>query len=358
MNIICGHERGTKHVEHKIISIRSLNTDIIPESPPKLECIHTTKIIYTPDDEYRKIRDTQDTIVAILFEENIDVSKICEKIYDLISQHKIDIDETYTMLASYSMWECIEYFAKHIGFDNVKQNGHKFNILHKALLPVWLWNYKNPIIELPIHLKRTPDDVYKTVNYIVSGAHTPSVLEPTPRVPLRADSAPETSIILVTNTIPRQCIEPIFAKLYSVLVCRTDDIVVSKDCEYVFTKLFGTVANDDTLSTIIKWLIVRSPMITTKKFFEHYGTNDIVQNATKFFKILCGKYNTSAAFNNFFMQTPFTNEHITCTIKLFIDWIVLSEHTKFVKNTIISILNVINTTENLHIDKKIFVDQS
>lgn len=344
--------------QHKIINIATLNTgtSILSKSPPKLECkksFGNTISSYVEDNEYKIIQKTQDYVMHLIFSESMTIEKLSNVLDNNIITDNLNIHEVYTVLASYSIWECMTYLMKNHRVEKISQNKHKFNILHKSLLPSWLWNYRNQIKTMPINFTRTTEDMYKTIEFLVSNELSPSVLDPTPRVSYDSNYKWETSIALISKTIPRELISDIYEKLYNLLVCNLTTNMLLQEINIIIPQISS---NDciqiykNKLGNELKWLISESVTLVAKKFISYCDSNkkdQTIGNLIMLFELICNEPFQDGIFDDFFAKKPWTKSHVRNLMKEILTLVHEKNYRRDLQNSIISVCFTVSKKNNL-----------
>jgi hypothetical protein len=197
-------------------------------------------------------------------------------------------------------------------------------------LPSWLWNYRNPVKVMPKHLRRTVDDIYETVNYLITNKLTPTVLEPTPRVASNLNLRWETSITIITQTVPRELIEDIYDKLYKLIVCNLTESRIVQE----ISELLPQISNDEPqenstnrtlralalneirknkLGNELRWIITNSYTIFANKFIESCKTlrkDQIVGRVKILMELICGEPFHDGIYDEYFSSHKWTKQNV------------------------------------------------
>ena len=298
---------------HKIVNLGALMGNNI-SSPPKLECRKCNKTYNIESDyEYEKLKKTHKYLCSVMAIEEITIDKMKKLLCDNIEKEGLDIHEIYTILASYSLWECIEYLIDHNNPGKISKNHHKFNILHKALLPVWLWNYRNTLKEMPANLSRTTHDVYKTIEILISNELTPSVLESTPRV-LSNEQYTETSIVILTRAFPRNLIATDYAKIYDILVHPPTEKMIKQEIMFIISEIMSeNYIHEEKLGNELKWIILLSPSNVASQIIEELAKlkkDKCVRKLMYIIDLLFMSINSDGIFDDFFATCKWNKKHI------------------------------------------------
>lgn len=273
-----------KQSRYKIVGIGTLTGDIsvLSLSPPKIESgkftreISLTHTSSAPnivgsmkDDEYELIKKTADIMTKLIHNNDVTIDGLLKDVLQKINDELLNIHEVYTVLTSYSLWEVIIELIKIHPVEKISRNGHGFTPLHKALLPSWLWNYHNEIQEMPKNLHRTTNDMYETVKYLLTHNLTGSVLEMTPRRHPKTHLPWETSIVLVTQTIPRRFISDVYDKLYDLLTSELTDDRLILEIDSIIPQIpcnVKTVDHNIKMKNELRWVIIQNPQLFATRF--------------------------------------------------------------------------------------------
>lgn len=346
--------------QHKIVSLGSLNTmsSMLSKSPPKLESIGEKKSFgntpsYVEDHEYEIIQKTQDYVTQLIFSEGMTVEKLSVMLDNSIISDNLNIDEVYSVLASYSIWECMNYLMKNHKVEKISRNKHKFNVLHKSLLPSWLWNYRNQTKKMPINFTRTTEDMYKTIEFLILHELSPSVLDPTPRVTHDTNYRWETSIALVSQTIPRELIGDVYEKIYNLLVCNLTENMLLQEIDIVVPQ----IPNNDCLQVYknkigneLRWLISESVTLVAKKFISCCDPDRKDQTIGKLmtlFELICNEPFKDGIFDDFFAKKPWNKEYVKNLMKEILNLVQEKNYSQDLQNAIMSIFFTISKKNNI-----------
>jgi hypothetical protein len=222
---------------------------------------------------------TKYILINLISDQTMTKDKLLNNINEQINNNNIDINETYCVLISYSLWEIIDDLQKIHNIKKIKRNGHIFSPLHQALNPNWLWNYYNKIKEISQHLKRNLSDLIKMIKYLLDNNLIDTVLETTPIRTMQNDIEMKTSIALITQIIPKKIIEPIFDELYNILTINLSNERIIVEIDNVIKQIPNSIScmenNDskidyDKLSNELRWVMSLNSEMFVKKFIELY----------------------------------------------------------------------------------------
>lgn len=255
--IVSNQTKEEKH-NYKIINIgKMFNNSDRPYIQPILEMKNYNKYNqseYTQESEelYIQVKKTQDYINILMYKSEITIDEFSHELLMSIERENLNIDEIYTVISSHSFWEILENLMKYKPLKKIYKNEHQFNTLHKSLMPTWFPNQRNQNQELPKNLFRTSNDLMKTINFLIMNNLVESVLDPTPKV--LKNGTYETSLVILTQNIPRYLIRTNYGNLYNIMfnIPTIDRFVLE------FETLINLIEkNNNQYGNEIKWLFLQ-----------------------------------------------------------------------------------------------------
>lgn len=301
------------HYTYKIVNIGYLNnTSGLSKTPPKLELTkNAKKYTETDEKEYAIISKTQEIVVKQIFTPNMTVQQLCGELKNIINSEQINIHEVYTVVSMYSLWECLQFLMSICPIDKIANNGHKFNVLHKALLPPWLWNYHNHIKVLPKNMTRNINDMLITTKYLLDNNLAPSVLEPTPRTQKNTDEQ-ETAIAILTRTLPYNLVASIHNELYSALTCNLTEHRISCEMDYILSQISSTKMQFDNA---LKWLIIQSPSKVADILIKKYKADGLTEQLKLVVHHAISNVRCDRVFDKYFAKYLWHDERVATFTK-------------------------------------------
>jgi len=312
--------RDNRH--HKIINLNSLNDKTSQLSYPKLESDARKKYLEHNDvnSNFNIVVRTQKYVDTLIFDCNSSLQHIEQVICDNVVKEQLNISEVYTVLASYSLWECIEFLLQTYNVREVSNNHHKNNVLHKILVPMWLWNYDNPTKKLPEQLTRTQDDIVKTLQCFINNNLLPPVLEPTQYNSKCINNPIETSITLITLTVPREILGDAYKKLYNMLVCHPTNFMLNKEMNFIMPQIKEDLSQTkypDKLKNEVMWLVNENSKLFATKFIESCDLtrrDNVIGRLMTMLDLLCDNPTHDGQFDSYF-DKPFVQTTIITFMK-------------------------------------------
>lgn len=201
-----------------------------------------------------------------LFGSEISLQQLNKKLLEEIKSGQIIMDEICEVvgqLVSFSMWETIEFLSQHgVLPRRIQQGEHSFTLLHKALVPFWLWNYSNNVFVMSCSLERTQWDIVKTVELLFQKNWVTSPLETTPIEDRDLYNCRwQNSIALIQCVIPSGVLkQEVKKRLYEILTEPSEDYK-RNNIMYILSRI--TCQNKEyeelMLQDQICWLLSLSP---------------------------------------------------------------------------------------------------
>ena len=233
----------------------------------------------------------------------------------------MNIDEIYCVLASYSLWELMEKIFEKYPITKISKNGHKFNTLHKTLLPLWLWNFHHTLHTMSNKLQRTQKDVVKTVEFLIKNDLVESMIEPTPREVNYHKIKHETAIVLITQTIPNQIFSDVYRNIYELLLTNLTEKRKETEISYMMNRYVElkkkNLDNYEYMLTqfgnYIKWICMLDYKKVVQKFIEQYvpcKKNVFVGNYKFFINLLIDNVTNDRIWNMYFEKYKWTDEYV------------------------------------------------
>jgi hypothetical protein len=292
--------------------------------PPKMERICSKKEYDPIEDElYEKIMKTQIYISDLITDNNITIEKLSFEIIRNLDDNKreLNVDEIYCTLSSYSLWEVMEKIFEKYPIKSISKNDHKFNTLHKTLLPQWLWNFNHQLHIVSKHMQRNQYDIVNTINFLIRNNLVESIVEPTPREINYRKIKYETSIVLITHTIPRNLINLVYDDMYMALISNLTIDRIEIEINYTMKRYVElkkkNLDNYEFMLTnfgnYIKWICTLDYKEVSKVFVKLYGEckkNVFVENYKFFINILMDCIVDDKIWNMYFERCEWSNEYI------------------------------------------------
>lgn len=285
------------------------NTTIIRTGhiQPKFESkCERKQIDYGDDEEYNLICKTQECVKQLLSDKGMTLGKMEVELITKIDNDHLNIHEIITVLANYSLWEIMGKIIKNYDIKKVSHNNHKFNILHKSIMPSWLWHYRQPVDEMPVNMKRKTNDIFMTLKFLLDNNMVCSILEPTPRVISGKGNGYENSIVLLNQILPRELIVDIHEKTYNLMTLELSKERILVELAYIIPKMRDYEYMRRHNSNEIKWICSHSPELFLQHFFEYYKDRTMEDNYDYVRKILNTPTISDNIFDGYFAKNPWS----------------------------------------------------
>jgi len=256
---------------------------------------------------------TQNFVRKIMLIDEITKSDFIKLIKCNIENKEVDLHEIYTILANFSLWEIMEELLKDYKVTKISHNMHRYNVLHKALLPSWLWNYETEPKKMPKNLRRKYHDITNTVKLLLRNNLCPSILEMTPEIKTGVKSGNENALIIITKTIPFEVIKDVFNEIYTELTHPELEERYEIDVKYVCDKYFNKRENitiNDLQQNEILWLVTLSEE-KFAKYFVKYCVDEKIINCINLLLIVIEKQPIKdGIFDCYFEKIKWNNSKI------------------------------------------------
>lgn len=356
IRVIDGHMNIRKiPIKNKLINLENVNFTS-PKSEiyisPKMERMCAKKE-YDPETNelYESVMQTQKYVSSLVLDDKTTIDILYDTIIKNLENDenkRMNIDEIYCVLASYSLWELIEKIFEKYPITKISKNGHKFNTLHKTLLPLWLWNFHHTLHVMSNKLQRTQKDVVKTVEFLIKNDLVESMIEPTPREVNYHKIKHETAIVLITQTIPNEIFSAVYREIYELLLTNLTGKRKDTEISYMMNRYVELKKkNEDNyeymlthFGNYIKWICMLDYKKVVQIFIEKYmpcKKNVFVENYKFFINLLIDNVTNDKIWNMYFEKYKWTDEYIENIMTEIINSLILIDYDKKTVNILIEI---------------------